>query len=90
MAWSYTLTFDPQGASLPMCSVSLVPKRGVGVGSRDPLILDLNRILPLFVLAMTITLIIALTITLRCLQETNTGSLPCFCCYFHFRGQTGG
>ena len=39
---------------------------------------------------MTITLIIAMTITLRCLQETNTGYLSCFCCYFHFGDQTGG
>ena len=31
MAWPYPLTFDPQGAFLCMCSVSLVPKRG----SRD-------------------------------------------------------
>ena len=28
MAWSYPLTFDPQGAFLCMCSVSLNPKRG--------------------------------------------------------------
>ena len=39
---------------------------------------------------MTITLIIAMTITLRCLQETNTGYLPCLCCYFHLWEQTGG
>ena len=38
--------------------------------------------LPIFVFAMTITS--------RCLQEANTGYLPCFCCCFHFRGQTGG
>ena len=60
---------------LCMCSVCLVPKREE---SKDSLILSSNRVLPLFVLAMIITL------------ETNTGYLPCFCCYFHFGGQTGG
>ena len=60
---------------LCMCSVSLVPKRKE---SKDSLIRYSNRVLHLFVLAMTITL------------ETNTGYLPCFCCYFHFGGQTGG
>ena len=30
------------------------------------------------------------SVSLRCLQETNTGYLPCFCFYFHFRGKTGG
>ena len=40
--------------------------------------------------AMIITLAIAMTITLRGLQETNTGYSLCFCCYFHFRGQIGG
>ena len=28
MAWYYSLTFDPQGAFLHMCSVSLVQKEG--------------------------------------------------------------
>ena len=28
MTWHYPLTFDPQGAFLCMCSVSLVPKEG--------------------------------------------------------------
>ena len=40
------------------------------------LILYSQRFLPLFVLAMIIPL--------RCLQETKTDYLPCFCCYFHF------
>ena len=48
-------------------------------GGRRLLVLYKNSILPLF----------AMTITLRCLQETNIGYLPCFCCHFHFRGQTG-
>ena len=39
-----------------------------------------NKVLPLFILAMTINL--------RSLQETNTGYLPYFCCYFHFGGQS--
>ena len=42
----------------------------------SPLSFTQTWILPLFVLAMIIPL--------RCLQETNTGYLPCFCCYFHF------
>ena len=79
MAWDYPLIYEPQGAFLHMCSGSLVPKRGK---SEDLLIHYLNRILPLFVLAMTLTL--------RYLQETKTGYLPCFCCYFHFRGQIEG
>ena len=45
------------------------PKRGE---SRDPLIFYSNRVLLLFFLAMTITF--------RCSQETNTDYLPCFCC----------
>ena len=28
MTWRYPLTFDPQGAFLRMCNVSLVPKEG--------------------------------------------------------------
>ena len=78
MSWHYPLTFDPQGAFVRICSVSLVPKE---VGSGDPLILYSNRVLPLFVLTMANTL--------KCLQETNTGYLPCFFYYFHFRGQKG-
>ena len=45
------------------------------------LILYSQRFLPLFVLAI---------IPLRCLQETKTDYLPCFCCYFYFGEQTGG
>ena len=74
MAWHYPLTFDLQGALLHLCPVSLGPKRQ---GSGDLLVLYSNGSLPFFVLAMTITL--------RCLQKTNTGYLPCF----HFRGQIG-
>ena len=66
MAWQYLLTLDP------------CPKRA---GTGDPLILYSNRVSPLWVFTVTITL--------RCLQETNTGYFPCFCCYFHFGGQTG-
>jgi len=57
-----------------MCSVSFVPKEG---GSRS-----LNRSLkqgfPLFVLAMAITLTIAMIITLRCIQETNAAYYTLF------------
>ena len=80
-----------------MCSVFLVPKKGGGDGgvggaaaSRDSVILYSNRVLPLFFLVVTITLTTVMTITLRCLQETKTGCLPCFCCSFHFGGKTGG
>ena len=31
-----------------------------------------------------------MTIISNCLKERNTTHLLCFCCYFHFRGQTGG
>ena len=71
-------TFDLQGAFLCTCNLSLVPREG---GVEIPLILCSNKVFPLFVLATTITL--------KCLQETSTGCLPCFCCYFHFRGQIG-
>ena len=74
MTWCYPLTFDTQETFLCMCGSLSCPKRE---GSGGPLILYLNRVLPLFVLAMTITLIIVMTITLKCLQETNTGYLPC-------------
>ena len=77
MAWHYPLTFDPQGTFLHMCSVSLVPKGRSG----HPLILyskqDFAPLCP------------CMTITLRCLKETNTGYLPYFC-YFHCGEQTGG
>ena len=55
------------------CVVSPLSQRG---GSRDPLVLHSNST-PL--LTMTITLTIAVTINLRCLQEINTAYLPCFC-----------
>ena len=48
----------------------------------DPLILYSKRALLLFVLAMTSTV--------WCLQETDTGYLLYFCCYFPFGGWTGG
>ena len=57
------------------------PKRGVWDGG-DSLILYSDRVLSLFVLAMITSL--------RGLQETKTGYLFCFCCYFHFRGQAEG
>ena len=57
-----------------MSSVSpLSQKREKG----DPLIIYIDRVLPLFVLAMTIPL--------RCWQDSNTGYLPC-CYNFHFSG----
>ena len=49
MAWHFPLTFDPQGTFLHICSVFLVPKKGV---QRSPKYS--KRILPLFVLAMII------------------------------------
>ena len=79
MVWHYPLSFDPQGALLSMCSVSLVLKRG---RNRNPLILYSDRVLPPFVLAMIISL--------RCLQEIKTAHVCCFCCYFHFGGQMEG
>ena len=86
MAWHYPLTSDPQGAFLCTCSVSFVQKRWEQ-RSLNP---SLKQNFAPFVLAMTSTLTIAMTLTLGCLQETKTGYLPCFCCYFHFWGQTGG
>ena len=70
MAWHYSLTLDPQGNFLHMCSISHVPKR-----SKDPLILYSKTVFPPF-------LIVAVTITLTCLQETKTACLPSFyqCC----------
>ena len=87
MTWCYPLTFDPQGAFLHKYNVSLLPKEE---GAKNPLILYSLRVLPLFVPATTITLTFAMTVTSTCLQETKPGYLPCFCCYFHFGGQTGG
>ena len=75
VACHYPLTFDPQGALLNICSVSLSQKRGDG----DPLILYSKRFFPL-----------PWTVILRYIQEANTCYLPCFSCYFHFGGQTGG
>ena len=70
MAWCYSLTLDPQGNFLHTCSVSHVPKR-----SRHPLILYSKTVFPPF-------LIVAMTITLTCLQETKRAYLPSFyqCC----------
>ena len=31
--------------------------------------------------------VLVMTIILRCLQDTKTSCLPCFCCYFHFGGK---
>ena len=53
------------------CVVSLLSQKK---GSGDPLIFYSNRILSIFVLAMTITLTIAMTLTLRCLQGTSEWS----------------
>ena len=53
MAWSYPFPFDPQGDFLCMSNISLVSKEG---GSGDPSIFYSNRVLSLFVLAMTVTL----------------------------------
>ena len=55
--------------------------QNMGRESGDPLILYSNRVLPLFIFAMTIIS--------NCLKERSTTHLFCFCCYFHFRGQTG-
>ena len=57
-----------------MCSVCLVPREG----EAEALNPVLERALPLFVLAMTITL--------RPLQGTNAGCLPCLGGYIHPRG----
>ena len=54
------MTFDNQGSFLHMCSVSHVPKSRMG--GRDPLILYLDAVLPLLVLAVTVNL--------KCLQES--------------------
>ena len=67
MTSHYPLTFKHQGAFLAFVVSHLTPK-GEGV---DPLILYSIRVLPLFVLAMIVTLTTAMTITLRCLQEKN-------------------
>ena len=56
--------------------------QNMGRESGDPLILYSNRVLPLFIFAMTIIS--------NCLKERSTTHLFCFCCYFHFRGQIGG
>lgn len=70
--WSKDLTWSLhypwlQGAFLYLCSVSLYPKKG------EAEILNLYPDGLLSVLAMIISL--------RCLQETKTGHLPWFCCY---------
>ena len=67
MTSHYPLTFKHQGAFLAFVVSHLTPK-AEGV---DPLFLYSIRVLPLFVLAMIITLTTAMTITLRCLQEKN-------------------
>ena len=56
MVWHFHLTFNPQGAFLRMCSVSLVPKGGGRRG--DLLIFYSSRISSLFILAMTIKVFI--------------------------------
>ena len=70
MTLHYPPTFHPQGAFLAFLASPLTQKGG----RRDPLILYSNRVFPLFVLAMII-LTIAMTITLRCLQEKKPGYL---------------
>ena len=51
-------------------------------GSGNPLILYSDKVLPLFVPAMTVTL--------NHPQETKLGYLPCLCHCFHFGEQTRG
>ena len=79
MVWNYPLTFDTQGAPLS--------HKAGDWRALNPL---LKQGFPLFVLALIMTLTLAVTITLRSLLEAKTGYLPCFCCCFHFGGQTGG
>ena len=73
LAFPLTLTHKK-----PFCAfiVSPLSENGAGRRSRDPLILYSNKILPFLVIAMTVTLTIAMIIALRCLQETNTGCYP--------------
>ena len=59
-----SLEFEPQEAFLCMCRVSLVPKEGE---AEIPESFTHTGFCPLFVLT--------LTITIRCLQETNNGYL---------------
>ena len=70
-----SLDFDPQGAFLSMVVSPLSQKRWERRSLNH-----LLRVLPIFVLAMTLTLTIATTITLS-VYKRNTGYLPCFCCY---------
>ena len=66
MPWCYSLTFDPQGDFLHICSVSLVPKGAGGRQWRSLNPLLTQRSAPLCP-PLTITLTTAVTITLRCL-----------------------
>ena len=86
MAWHYPLAFDPHGALLHMCSVSLVPKEG----ERRCLYPLLKQSLPFFVLAMAMTLIMAMTITLRMFTRDKLWLFIMFLCDFHFGERTGG
>ena len=70
-----SLDFDPQGAFLCMAVPPLSQKRW-----EQRALNHLLRVLPIFVLAVTLTLTIATTITLS-VYKRNTGYLPCFCCH---------
>ena len=65
-----------------MCNVSLVSKRG---GERSLNLLLNQGFAPLCPRFDYLT--IAMTIILRCLQETNTGYLPCYVVTFTFQSK---
>ena len=71
--------FGSQGTSLCMCSVSLVfPKDGEYVTFWSFTPKGFSPSVP------------AVTVMLKCSQETEPSYLSCFCCYFHLKVQTRG
>ena len=76
MRWC-SLLFDPQGAFLHMCSVSLAPRMR-NIWPLDPLLQQ--GLAPLCSCHDCI---------FKCPQETKPGYLPCVCCYSYLEVQTG-
>jgi len=83
VAWNYLLTFDPQGASLCMCSVSLVRKRREQ-RSLSPSLKQYSFTYHDYYLDY------CRDYYLEVFTRDKHCLFTLFLCYFHFGGQTGG
>ena len=86
MAWHYPLTFDPQEPFCTSIVSPLSPKRREWRSLNPLLKYGFAPLRP----CPDSYLDYCHDYYLDEFQEIDTRYLPCFYCYFHFRGQTGG